>query len=76
MVDKLIEKCNENIEETNFIKINSTRCKSNSCILHIVLFSIFFTTNIGVATYFVYYRYINHNEENVSVYDYIYQRKN
>ena len=75
LVDKLIEECNENIEETSLIKINSTKCKSNSCILYIVLFSIFFTIKIGIATYFVYYKYINHNEENVSVYDYVYQRK-
>ena len=70
-----MEDCNENIEEISLIKINSTKCKSNSCILYIVLFSILFTINIGIATYFVYYKYINHYEENVSVYDYIYQRK-
>ena len=75
-LDKLIEECNENIEETSLIKINSTKCKSNSCILYIVLFSIFFTINIGIATYFVYYKYIDHNKENVSLYDYVYQRKN
>ena len=41
-----------------------------------MLFSILFTINIGIASYFVYYKCINHNEENVSVYDYVYQRKN
>ena len=75
LVDKLIEECNENIEETSLVKINSTKCKSNSCVLYIVLFSIFFTINIEIATYFVYYKYINHKEEYVSVYDYVYQRK-
>ena len=75
MVDKLIEECNENIEETSLININSTKCTSNSCILHIVLFSISFTVNIGIATYFIYYKYINHDEENISVYDYVYQIK-
>ena len=55
LVDKLIEECNENIEETSLVKINSTKCKHNSCILYIVLFSIFFTINIGIATYLVYY---------------------
>ena len=65
LVDKLIEECNENIEETSLVKINSTRCKHNPCILYIVLFSIFFTINIGIATYFVYYKYINRNKENV-----------
>ena len=76
MVDKLIEECNENIEETSLVKINSTKCRSNSCILYFLLFSIFFTVSIGIATYFIYYKYIKHNKENVSVYDYVYQRKN
>ena len=76
MVDKLVEECNENIEETSLVKINAAKCKLNSSILSIVLFSIFFTINIEIATYFVYYKYINHNKENVSVYDYAYQRKN
>ena len=76
LVEELIEECNESIEETSLIKVNLTKYKSNSCILYIVLFSIIFTINIGSATYFVYYKYINHNEENVSVYDYVYQRKN
>ena len=76
MVDKLIEECNENIEETSLIKINSTKCKSNSCISYIMLFSIFFTINIGISTFFIYYKYTIYNEESVSVYDYVYQRKN
>ena len=76
MVDKLIEECNENIEEASLVKINSAMCKSNSCILYIVLFSMFFTINIRIATYFVYYKYINHNKKHVSVYDYVYQKKN
>ena len=50
-LDKLIEECNENIEETSLIKINSTKCKHNSCILYIVLFSILFTINIVIATF-------------------------
>ena len=75
LVDKLIEECNENIdEEVKILDKNEDKC--SSCILYIVLFSIFFTINIGIATYFFYYKYINHNKENISVYDYIYQRKN
>ena len=35
-----------------------------------------FGINIGIATYFIYYKHINHNKENVSVYDYVHQRKN
>ena len=64
LVDKLVEECTENIKETS------------SCILYIVLFSIIFIINIGIATYFVYFKYINHNKENVSKYDYVYQSKN
>ena len=75
LADKLIEECNENIEETSLIKINSIKSKHNSCILYIVLFSMFFTTNIGITTYFVYHKYINHKKENVPVYDYVNQRK-
>ena len=74
LIDKLIEECNENIKGTSLI--NSTKCESNSCILYTVLLSILFTINIGIAIYFIYYKYINHNKKNVSKYDYVYQRKN
>ena len=71
---KLVEECNENIEGSSLVKINSAKCKHNSCILYIVLFSIFFTTNI--SAYFVYYKYMNRNKENVSAHDYVYHAKN
>ena len=35
-----------------------------------------FTINIGIATYLVYYKYMNHNKENVCKYDYVYYAKN
>ena len=74
LVDKLVHECTENIEETSLVKINSTKCKDNFCVLYIVLFSIFFPINIGIATYFVYYKYMNHINKNVSeYYDYVYQ---
>ena len=50
--------------------------KCSSCILYIVLFSKLFTINIGIAIYFAYYKSINYNEENVSLYSHDYQRKN
>ena len=76
MVDKLVDECTETIDETSLIKINSTKCKHNSCILCIVLFSIFFTINVGTDAYFIYYKYMNCNKENVSkFYDYVYQAK-
>ena len=75
-MDKLVEECNENIKETSLDKINLPKCKHNSWILYIVLFSIFFTINVGIGAYFVYYKYMNRNKENVSAYDYVYHAKN
>ena len=51
LVDKLVEECSENIDELKIV--SETKNKCNSCILYIVLFSIFFTINVGIATYFV-----------------------
>ena len=55
------EECTENIEETRLVEINSTECNSvekrskrNSCTLYIVLFSIIFTINIGIGSYFLF----------------------
>ena len=66
LVDKLVEECNEIAEEVKIVGKNEDEC--SSCILYIVLFSIFFTINVGIATYFAYYKYMNHNKENVSKY--------
>ena len=41
----------------------------------IVLVVIALTVSIGIGTYFTY-KYIKRNEENVSIYDYVYQAKN
>ena len=54
LVYKLVEECNEIIEEVKIVSKNKNKC--SSCILYIVLFSIFFTINAGIATYFVYYK--------------------
>ena len=51
-VDKLVVECTKIIEETSLVKINSTKCKHNSCVLYIVLITIIFMINIGIATYF------------------------
>ena len=60
LVDKLLERtsaeaCTENIEETRLVDINSIECSSvkNKCTLYIVLFSIIFTVNIGISSYFL-----------------------
>ena len=50
------------------VKIASENEHKNKCsayALYIVLLSIIFTINIGIATYFDYYKYMSHNEENV-----------
>ena len=41
--------------------------------MYIVLFSLSFAIKIGIAIYFVYYKYMNRNKENISKYDYTYQ---
>ena len=70
MIDKLIEECNENIDEVKIAECNSVENihKCSSCTLYIVLLSIIYTINIGIATYFAYYKYMNRNKENVSRY--------
>ena len=74
LADKLVEECNEIVEVVKIVGKNGDKC--SSCILYIVLFSIFFTISIGIGVFFVYYKYMNHNKENVSKYDYVYQTKN
>ena len=69
LADKLVEECNETIEETSLVNINSTKCKYKSCILCIVLFSMFFAINVGIGAYFVYYKYVDCNENFFSKYN-------
>ena len=76
LVDKLVEECTENIDEVKIAGENEHKNKCSSCTLYIVLFSITFTISIGIATYFVYYKYMSRNKENVSKYDYVYRAKN
>ena len=60
LIDNLVDECNETIdEEVEIIDNNKNKC--NSYIVHIVLFSIFFTINVGIGTCFAYYKYVNHN---------------
>ena len=86
LVDKLVEhsstdrssavKCSENIDEVKIASENEHKNKCSSCTLYIVLFSIIFTINIGIVTYFACYKYMNCNKENVSKYDLVYQATN
>ena len=74
LVDKLVEECPENIDEAKMVSENEHKNKCSSCILYIVLFSIFFAINIGIGAYFVYYKYMYRDKETASRYDYVYQR--
>ena len=71
LVDKLVEECNENIDEAKLTEIALFEHK-NECVCYytvfIVLGVIVLTICIGISTYFVYYKYMNRNKENVSVY--------
>ena len=75
MVNKLIDECNETIDEVKLTKITITKnnYKCNFCTVYIVLFSIFFIFNVEIGAYFVYYKYMNCNKRNVSkYYNYVY----
>ena len=67
LVEKLVEECTETNNEVKLAKItlseNENKHKRSSCPLYIVLFSIVFTINVGIGTYFVYYKYMNRNKE-------------
>ena len=58
LVASLIEECTETVEEVKLAKItlaeNENSYKCSSCTLHIVLFWIFFTINVGIVTNYVY----------------------
>ena len=57
LVNKLVEECTENIEETRLVEItsakNENRHKRSSYTIYIVLFSIFFIINFGIVSVFL-----------------------
>ena len=55
LVDKLIDECNETIEEVKLAKI--TPFENGSCIVYIVLMIVVFTISIGITVYLVYYNW-------------------
>ena len=73
-VDKLVEECTEHDEEVKLAKItlaeDKNKQKCSSCTLYIVLFPIPFTINVGIGTYFVYYKYMNHRCIKIRCYSY------
>ena len=58
IVDKLVDECAKTVEEVKLANItlakNENSYKYSSCTVYIVLFSIFFTVNVGIVIYFVY----------------------
>ena len=80
LVDKLVEECNENIDEPKLTEIALFEHK-NECTccytVFIVLALVALAISIEIGAYFVYNKYMNRNKENVSKYfDYVYQTKN
>ena len=68
LVDKLIDKCTENVEEAKITGItlfecnfteHKNKCKS-SYTIYAVLIAIVFTICIGIGAYLVYYKCMNH----------------
>ena len=67
LIDKLIEECTENLDEVKIAGMalfeRKNDCKS-SCTVYVVLIAIMFTISIETGTYFIYYKYMNHNKKN------------
>ena len=57
LVDKLVEECTENVDKVKIAEITEYKCKYSSCTLYIALFSLIFTINVGICTYFVYFHW-------------------
>ena len=61
LVDKLVAECTENIEEIRLVEMTSTenenKHKCSSIPLYIVLFSVVFTVNVGISSYFLYFHW-------------------
>ena len=59
LVHKLVEEYTETFHEVKLAKIISTedenKYKFSPCTLHIVLFLILFTVNVGIGSYFLYF---------------------
>ena len=79
IIDKLVEECNENIDKVKiagmalFERRNESK---SSCTIYVALIVIVFTISIGIGTYFIYYKYMNHDKKSASKYDYVYQTSN
>ena len=55
MVDKLVDECDENIEEVKIAKITIAKNENSyKCSFYIVYMVLFFTINVGIIIYYVY----------------------
>ena len=54
LVDKLVDECTETVKQVKILDKNEDKC--NSCTVYTVSFWIFFTINVGIGAYFVYYK--------------------
>ena len=79
LADKLVEECTQNVEEAKVTGLtlfeHENKCKS-SCTIYLVLIAVVFSICIGIGTYFVYYKYMNHSKKTALKYDYVYQASN
>ena len=71
LVDKLVEECTENVYEKEIYpaKLHSEETITPACnsyIIYIILLSLYFTINIGIASLFIYYKYINNDKKTVA----------
>ena len=56
MIDQIVEKCSENIDENEMIYIGTMNdYESSSCALYTVLFLVFLMINIVVSSIFIYF---------------------
>ena len=77
IIDKLVEKCNENIagnetlyNETLDIISSSDNKTSYSCIVYIILFSVFLIIGISMAIYVYFFLYLKNRSTNPYYFDY------
>ena len=68
LIDPLVEKYTENIDETKLVNITVQNENNSRCTSHLeykVLFFIFFIINSGIIIYFVYHKYVNRIKYNL-----------
>ena len=71
IIDKLLEECSENIDgndmlynETLDIISSSDNKTSDSCVVYIILFSVFLIISISMAIYFYFSLYLKNRSNN------------